>query len=213
MKNEKRIRKAMVFTVVILALLLTAACGVIDSPFGDNVASGRLAVGEVIQFGDFDWRVLDVQGDRMLIITEYIIERRDYYHPRDEYNRTVDVTWETSAMREYLNNEFLNTFSAADRARILEVTLTNNDNPWFGTDGGNDTTDYIFLLSVEEVVRYFGDSSRLSEGSRGTRLADNVIYDQYDEARMTPYINSTRRWPADQWLLRTPGYTRACSHY
>ena len=105
-------------------------------------------VGDIIPFGGHEWRVLEVRGDRALLISEYIIELRAYHY------REEAVTWETSAIRHYLNNEFLNSFRRADRARIPETRLANNDNPWFGTYGGDDTYDKIFLLSLEEVVQY-----------------------------------------------------------
>ena len=152
MRNKKKIRKVMIFTVVILTLLLMTACGLIDSPSGGSSVR-QVAVGEVIQFGDFEWRVLDVQGDYVLLLSENIISHRWYHHTLEA------VTWETSAIREYLNNEFINTFSEADRARIRETTVINNNNPWdfsdlgdlyadwyASTPGGNNTTDRIFLL-------------------------------------------------------------------
>ena len=33
-----------------------------------------------------------------------------------------------------------------DQARIVEVINKNSDNQWYGTDGGCDTNDKIFLL-------------------------------------------------------------------
>jgi hypothetical protein len=34
--------------------------------------------------------------------------------------------------------------------------------PGVTVSGGNDTTDKIFILSIEEVVQYFGDSGQLA---------------------------------------------------
>lgn len=46
---------------------------------------------------------------------------------------------------------------------VRKGSLTKNQNPdntWYGTSGGIDTEDFIFLLSMEEIVcKYFGDSS------------------------------------------------------
>ena len=42
------------------------------------------------------------------------------------------------------------------------MTNKNPNNPWYGSMGGEDTQDKIFLLTIEDVVcKYFGDSSRL----------------------------------------------------
>lgn len=111
--------------------------------------------GGKIRFGKYDWFVLDKQDDRMLIITEKVIEKRPYHHEECE------VTWEICDMRKYLNNEFYNSFNKTDRERMVEVVNENNDNSWYGTRGGNTTTDKIFLLSVDEVIKYFGDSGQI----------------------------------------------------
>lgn len=114
----------------------------------------EVEVGASISFGGRQWRVLDRQGDAVLLVTEKIIEQRPYH---DAYK---DITWADCALRTYLNGEFLEGFSAADQARIVPVTNRNPDNQWYGTRGGEDTEDRVFLLSMEEVVcRYFGDSS------------------------------------------------------
>jgi len=99
--------------------------------------------GGKIQFGGYDWFALDKQDGKTLIITEKVIDKRPYHHEETE------ITWETSDMRKYLNGEFYDSFSEADRARIIEVTNENPDNPWYGTSGGNQTTDRIFLLSID----------------------------------------------------------------
>ena len=108
-----------------------------------------------IQFGGYDWYVLEKQENKMLILSEKVIEKRVYHS-----NECV-ITWETCDMRKYLNGEFYNSFSRYDHSRIIEVLNENNDNPWYGTSGGGSTTDRIFLLSIEEVIKYFGDSGQL----------------------------------------------------
>ena len=111
-------------------------------------------IGTVLSFGRYYWRVLDIQNGAALIITEEIIEQRPYH---DVYE---NITWADCTLRKYLNGEFHNSFNAADKARIIAVTNENPDNPWYGTDGGKDTQDRIFILSLEEAVcKYFGDSS------------------------------------------------------
>ena len=76
--------------------------------------------GGKIRFGAYDWYVLDKQDDRALILTEKVIERRVYQ------NQACEITWEISDMRKYLNGELYNSFSAADRERIIEVTNENH---------------------------------------------------------------------------------------
>ena len=183
-----------------------------------------VSVGDIIQFGNYDWRVLDVRSDRALIITDMALEVRGRDHIRAH-----GQTWETCRYRIYLNNDFLIRFSYADRARILETNVVNSDNPWFGTSGGRDTVDRIFFLSVDEVLRYFGDSSLMAQGmDAGNRQAASIdafsmdptleefwgiwqgrnVHDRYSANRLAygaQYVGGRiADYPA-VWLLRTPG--------
>ena len=123
---------------LMLMVSLTACVYNTESP----VESPR----EIIQFGEYDWRVLDVQDDRALIITEKIIDIRAYH------NELTDITWADCDLREYLNGEFYNNFNANDKARIIQVTNSNHYNYWYRLEGGLDTDDHIFLLSLDEVI-------------------------------------------------------------
>jgi len=86
--------------------------------------------------------VLDIRDKMALILIENLIEDKTYH------NEWIDVTWETSDIRSWLNDEFYKSFSAAERARIQETAVINNDNPWTNSSGGNDTSDKIFLLTA-----------------------------------------------------------------
>jgi len=64
------------------------------------------------------------------------------------------VTWETCTLRKYLNNEFYNQFGSEEKDRIRLTSLVNSDNQEWHTFGGNNTSDYIFLLSLAEAEKY-----------------------------------------------------------
>lgn len=115
---------------------------------GDGKSNNAVSVGDAISLGDYDWKVLDIQGENALIITEDIIGQLPYH------NNSEDITWENCSLRKYLNNEFYNRFSEEDRNRIVEVTNSNPNNPQFETPGGNPTRDKVFLLSIDEANRY-----------------------------------------------------------
>lgn len=111
-------------------------------------------IGDRIKFGNYSWIVLDITNDKTFLISEYIIDQRSY---NQIYQ---DTTWSECSLRAYLNNDFLNTFSLDEQARILVTENQNPNNQWYGTLGGEVTLDRIFLLSLEEIVsKYFGDSS------------------------------------------------------
>ena len=95
-----------------------------------------------------EWLVLDKKGNKTLVISKDILFQEKY---NDAYS---DVTWETCTLRSYLNNSFRNlAFTEEEKKLIAKSTIENPDNK--GTEGGNDTEDYIFLLSIDEVNKYF----------------------------------------------------------
>jgi hypothetical protein len=149
-------------------------------------------IGDIIPFGEYKWRVLDVQEDMALIITEDIVERRAYHK---EY---TEITWEMSDLREYLNGEFLSTL---DSSKIALTTNINPNNQWFGTSGGNNTQDKIFLLSLEELCSspYFGDSKANLQKKNSTGT-DYYFSDSNNAKRIAKYGNITF-W----WWLRSSG--------
>jgi len=146
-----------------------------------------------IQFGGYNWHVLDVQENRALLLAKDIIEPHPYNTDK------IDITWETCTLRRYLNGDFINRFSEQEQMRILRTRNTNTSNLWFGTNGGNSTTDRVFLLSIEEVVKYFGDSGQLRNKNPND---DYLIDDPFNRERVAYYGNGTA-W----WWLRSPGYS------
>ena len=159
---------------------------------------------DIIEFGGIDWRVLDRQEGRVLVISEYILELRAYHIVPN-----VGITWADSSIRQYLNSEFLNSFTAEERNRIIETRVINNNNPWFDIAGGPDTTDYVFLLSLDEVVRYFGDSGQLGNQNH----PDNYFYgfsDIFNQERIAHELNGAARW---RWWLRSPGFSFDLDYY
>lgn len=152
----------------------------------------RPEVGNTFMFGDYRWIVLAVENDKTLIITQDIIEFREY-HIED-----VNMTWADCTLRAYLNGYFYDTFTDEEQAQIIETLIENADNQWYGTDGGVNTMDKVFLLSLDEVAKYFGDSSRKLSNWNGE---DYYISDQYDADRMA--YDSTGFDAI--WYLRSPG--------
>jgi len=148
--------------------------------------------GDNLSFGNFKWQVLDIKDGKALIITEGIIELR-WYH-----KDFVEITWADCKIREYLNNEFYKVFNQDEKARIVPTVNSNPDNPWFKTKGGIDTTDRIFLLSLEEVCKYFGDSRDILKNKGSQKW---YIEDENNIKRQAKFEDSFH-W----WRLRSPGY-------
>lgn len=155
-----------------------------------------MQTGEKLLFGKFEWRVLAVQDDRALIITESIIEQRPYH---DAY---VTTTWADCALRRYLNGDFYQGFSPEEQSSVIPVLNQNHDNRWYGTAGGADTQDYVFVLSLEEVCRYFGDSlEKLYNKGKNQRY----WFERKDENNSKRIAHLQENGWGWWWWLRSPG--------
>jgi len=154
-------------------------------------------IGSALSFGGYTWRVLDLHTDRALIITEEIIEQGPYH------NAYKEITWADCALRSYLNGEFYERFSGAEKSRILPVINHNPDNQWHGATGGVDTEDRIFLLSIEEVAcRYFGDGrAKLYNPGKNQRYWLERK-DENNGKRKAILLGKEHVW---WWWLRSPG--------
>jgi hypothetical protein len=156
-------------------------------------------IGSTYSFAGYDWRVLDVKNNRALLISEKVLEERPYHRPGGE------ITWEQCTLRKYLNEEFYNKLGVAKSA-IVETRINNPKNQWYDTMGGNATIDKLFLLSLDELVKFFGDSGDLLNKRRKNcygkvKNDGRFIVDSYDSAR----IAKDGRGRVLKWWLRSPG--------
>lgn len=155
----------------------------------------ELNIGSIIPFGDYNWRILDIKNNTALIITEDIIEQRPYH------TTYKDITWADCSLRKYLNDEFYNQFSEADKSRIVLTLNRNPNNQWYGSEGGADTQDFIFLLNIEEVAcQYFGDSSSLLLNPGKNQRYWFERKDKNNSKRSAKFKGRIQ-W----WWLRSPG--------
>ena len=142
------------------------------------------------------WRVLSVKGDDAFLLADKNLDCQPY---NTEWK---DVTWETCTLRNWLNNDFYNTaFSAAEKSAIKTTLVVNEDNPEYGTEGGNNTNDKLYLLSLREVMTpSYGFPSDLDASK--TR-----------ETKHTEYTKEQGAWTSESeeyrtngwWWLRSPG--------
>jgi hypothetical protein len=166
-----------------------------------KVAQQILSGSKTVQFGNHTWKVLSIEEDKALMISETILDIRPYHLDPQE------MTWEQSSLRQYLNTDFLNTFSSNDKSYILSTHLVNTDNELFRILGGNDTDDRIFLLSIDEVNRYFVNESERTEPlspqaeSKLKQVYKALYPDDYDDLIATLLANHNS-W---RWWLRSPG--------
>jgi hypothetical protein len=159
-----------------------------------TVAEIATEVGDLINFGGRRWRVLDIQNGQALVVSERVVEYRAYH------TSYTSITWAECSLRSYLNGEWLfkNFKEEEDRARIVLKTVINSDNPLYRAPGGVDTQDYVFLLSIDEVLNYL----YVPDKPKSVIGSDYFISDDNNSARVALDDKGNAAW----WWLRSPGY-------
>lgn len=120
---------------------------------------------EIVYFevAPITWQILKTVGDNHILITKDIIECAPYHAAEEQ------ITYAASDIRQLLNNEFYNlAFNSLQKSQIVTSALTNPDNSDYHTEGGADTSDEVYILSVDEAKNgaYFAeDQSRKAFGS------------------------------------------------
>ena len=139
------------------------------------------------------WRVLSVNGNDAFLLADQNLDAKPYNE------EDTDVTWATCTLRTWLNGTFLNTaFTSAEQTAIKNTTVVNEDNPYYGTEGGVNTTDKVYLLSIAEAGNTaYGFNSEFSTKSE-TRVATNTAYVAGKDG-----MRAVGR--ASYWWLRSPG--------
>ena len=167
----------------------------------DNSGGLNLTVGSIHKFADIDWRVLTIENNKALLISENVLEKNFYNVGQ------ANITWENCTLRKYLNEEFYNNLGEI-KSKIAKTRNANPNNPWYGTSGGNPTVDKVFLLSLDELVKYFGDSGdiankKIKDYDGNPDSSSKYVHDQYNNARIAKgtYENAD----AFGWWLRSPG--------
>ncbi len=198
-----------IITVFICLLICVSAvsCGGSDEKTTASADLKNAQVGEYVSFGNYfleeieedddssvaekdlkkpiEWLVLDKQDGMILVISRYAIDCQPY---NSSY---MDVCWEDSTLRTWLNGTFLKSaFNKTQQNKIVSTTVNAEGNAEYKTEAGNDTKDKIFILSAEEVAKYLSDDRLCRStdyakalGAGGERGGDNC-----------------------GWWLRNPGY-------
>lgn len=150
--------------------------------YKEAVGLPEASVGDVVVFGDIRWYVIAKTETGCTLLSEKPVIKM----PFNKAGYQVIGTWDKSTVRAWLNNQFYNTFTEEEKALI---TMTHNVNPAnseYGTPGGDDTDDYVFLLSVEEA----------------SALESTVLKCGY-------WYDMDNQW----WWLRSPGMNKDYTAY
>ena len=213
MNKKRRFATFLLCLLMVISLLSTAAFA---ATVEHTVTSTSPQIGDVIVFGayeqdnnlnngaeEIEWIILDIQSDKALIVSKYALDSKPYNE------ETVPVTWETSTLRTWLNRSFFRSaFTSAERKQIISTTLSNPDHASFGTEGGNNTSDKVFLLSTDEANKYFAkNEDRIVYATpyayaQGCYTCDQSTIRSYSAANGDDYCSTASCW----WWLRSPGF-------
>ena len=161
-----------------------------------SVDFSDLAVGEAVSFGHYEqdadetngkepieWTVLDINDEKVTLISRYILDRQFYNSPNTKSD------WENCSLRYWLNHDFLKAaFTKGEQSLMETATVPADPNPEYtSVDPGNETQDKVYLLSIDEATRYMS--------SDFARVAESTPWAQKNGASEG----------AGSWWLRTPG--------
>ena len=168
------------------------------------------------------WRVLNRNGNDALLLADVALDDQKY-NTNYEY-----VTWETSSMRSWLNGygasvnkpkidyskkNFINfAFTSTQRNAIKTTSIVNDNNIMYGTAGGKNTSDKVFLLSESEVYNTdtaagygFVKDCDTDNEARGS-LCSTYAYAMGTWRGYSTDTDYTRYNGNIHWWLRSPGY-------
>ena len=113
----------------------------------------QAGVGDTVTFGTTKWLVADLTADtqkKILLVRKKPMKAKTVYQSAGK-----TALWETSKIRTWLNQTFYEAcFSTYEQEDILTTNIITPSNSVYGTSGGNQTTDRVFLLDEAEAERY-----------------------------------------------------------
>lgn len=158
-------------------------------------------MGNCVKFGTYwqsnneekepiEWLVLDVEkGKTVLLISKYALDCKQYH------KRNIPITWENSDLRKWLNEEFINNaFSEEEKEKIQLSEVINNTyirGGRSGVWGENNTEDKLFLLSIDEALKYYNSNEK-----RQCKPTQFAVKNNGSKHEVSGICN---------WWLRSPG--------
>lgn len=181
------------FALAMLAVVMMCACGVV---FAEETAAA-LNVGDYFVLGSYEqdndltngqepieWRVLQIEGNELLAITEYALDSQPYNA------RGGRARWNTASLRTWLSNDFYNAaFSDEQKALIITKDLEN----W---RENNTSEDPVTLLNCDEAKTLFANHD--------DRMCTPTAYAVAQGARLsTKFQKDKDGYYNVNWWLRT----------
>lgn len=165
-KQKRKTSAGIIILIIVAALAVTALFVLMFFPVYHMIAGRNQkyllknsAVGSQVKFGMYEqdgneengkepivWIILDRRDGKVLLLSYYVLDCMKFSRNTAEY-----ATWDRSEAREWLNGAFISEAFDGWQLDCICDTLINGDG-----ERSADTTDKVFILSVEEAERYFG---------------------------------------------------------
>lgn len=167
-----------------------------------KISEGEIAQRDNITFGSYEqdndtsngkepieWIVLDEVDGKVLLLSKMALDNMQYLD-----GEHTSCTWCNSTVRNWLNGEFISeAFSDEEKNKICETNVVTDNNERYGTSGGDDSSDKVFLLSYQELFKYFPNSTTCQPTAYAIEHG-SYVSSKDDEDKGNTY-----------WFLRTPG--------
>ena len=175
-------------TILVIPSLVDLESGIVNYHIM-YACTNTLSVGDDY----FGWKVLAIENGRALLISDKVLDTmKPYTSATSDNYSTYNYSWLDCDINSYLNSTFIeestyNDFNHFDIASVKHITETYTfaDSNSEGVASVTTTSnEKIFLLSVDEVNKYFADdTARIAYNSSGLAVS---------------------------WWLRSPGSLRSC---
>ena len=213
MIRQRRIRNVSTWAIILAVVLQLVFTGVsLSKAEGIPMNTADIKPGDEIVFGRYmqsvvqddmtpvEWVVLERNRDRITVISKKILELRAFH------DKQGGILWAKSALRKWLNSEFLNTAFSQDEQKAI----VSSDRKSFvlETNKTASSNEKVFLLNAVEARKYFGDPVEKNEEpsdyeyidqTKGYRKAEVTVYSNRDYSDHIPMGNDKNE---KEWWLR-----------
>lgn len=122
--------------------------------------------GHTVSYGTWNgapirWRVLEQRGKLRLLHAEALLTQKAYNDQR------VLMSWRACSLRSWLNREFPEqAFTREERGQLVASAVQVVENPDYGTPGGQNSMDKVFLFGIGELKKYYPEDRDRAMGDR-----------------------------------------------
>ena len=213
----KKFSKKILFLVLMSTFVLNIF-NISNATNNDLTNGDKYALGSIITFGkyeqdnddsngkeDIEWKIMDSNDDYYLLLSLKILDCA-------QFNTTYGyVTYSNSTLRKFLNGTFYNSaFTESEKKQIFKVKNKNDANTKFNIDAGSDTDDNVFIFSLNEYLKYFGDMDKNFGNGNATTVGTMYAYGKGLDVNANEDLWCNGFSP---YWLRTPGSYRTSAIY